>query len=38
MTEMRASVHDFAIDECRLFEGTKCTKCGECEKKEENLE
>ena len=36
MTEMRASVHDFPIDECRLFEGTKCTNCKECEKKMTN--
>ena len=38
MTKMRASVHDFATDECILFEGTKCDECGECEKKEGGLE
>ena len=29
----QASVHDFPnIEECKLFEGTVCDKCGECEK------
>ena len=27
----QASVHDFSIEECKLFEGIKCDKCRECE-------